>query len=417
MGDKRRINKSTPEGAKNPERIEHERIRAGILALLISCFMFTAALLLLIAALAFLMTPGPLTAPLLFAQWLDNTSRLSDFLIEEANPVSTALSAATLTTALVLACAFSRKPDKLLMPTELIRLRFLETVTTSTAMFSGATLVVSSPLLIFGGFDAAIAASTSLACGLLTLSLGVMVPVSSQYWARAIEDEEHKLKKLREVRRRNSQTATGLSTWLRATSTNALLRTTWLLITSALIAAEYNAQLNWTQVARFAIPVTIAVGLAWDLSTMWSRLYLSTMRLTEPWTALLISLIWAGIFILLALSSVQLSLQTTWLFGLFLAGTFAMPFITSVVPHLNRDWRWLHAARFEREIQNALQQRMRYESLHQLTQAEQDISPVTDPRRQSLSINESPRRVQCQQCGHRTDRPWFFGWRRGRGSR
>lgn len=339
--------------------------------MLIACVTFVIAILMLIGALALLGTPHGTPASFLTG-WLEGTSRLSSSLNDQINPVSTGPSIVTLTTALVLACAFSRKPDALLMPTEVIRLRFLETITNATSAIAGSVLVTCSLLLVFGGLDKAIPAALSLASGLLTLSLGAMVPVSPQYWAQAIEEEDRKIALLKDGQPRTSKQIGGRSAWVQTLTVDAALRVLWFTATFALVAAVLDNSLAWGRVFGVGLPATIAIGIAWDFATKWSRLYLATTRIIDKWDAIPIYIAWLTIFLMLALGFIGISLQTTWIAGLFLTGCFSIPFVTTMMPRLGRSWGQLYAARFDEEINRASYNLARYQALRQLAQSERE---------------------------------------------
>lgn len=412
---------------KTPERTEHERIRASFLTTLISCSTCFVAILIFIGAATFWTQPGRTLSPLrLIDEWLASAGRLSNFLLERVDPVSTSISTATLATALVLACAFSRKPDSLLMPTEVIRLQFLETVTSATSLIAGSALVVCSALLTFGGTDTTVGAGVSFGCGLLTLSLGTLVPVSPRYWERAIENERRALTRLERGRPHSAQAMVSITTWLQLMFINALLRTAWLVSSFHLIAAQHGQHLHWTPVIGIAIPLALGTGLAWDLSITWARLYLSTTLLTDRWIAIPIYLIWACAISLLSISVIRIAMQTTWLIGLFLGGCLSVPFITNIAPILGQYWKMLHAARFDSAIRDARTRISRFESLQRLTQGEQD-TPATRTVNQDAHVlkrcGESfdaegiPEAAECKRRKRSLTRRRVYSWLMRRRSR
>lgn len=354
---------------KSPEQVEHERIRSALAILLMASNTMLITILLFIAALVFLRHGEALREPrTFFTLWLESASTLSRYLIQQASPVSTSFSVATLVIALVLACSFNRRPEETMLGAEIIRLQFLENVTSFTSIASGCVLVVSGALIIFSGLEALAPAALTISCGFLSLSLGVMVPVSAKYWKLRVENEESNLQKLKEAYAAEIQLS-GPNAWIQALTLIGLIRALWtlafILAMKLLIGVELHL---WTNTALMAI--MLASGALWDASAVSLQLRIEIDRIVDRWNAVVIGAIYVLSTSLLLLSAVIMTEQINWILTMFFGFSILLPSMMRFIPHINTPWRRLRREHLVNAARNSKSNLFRYTSLLDLTSSE-----------------------------------------------
>ena len=216
---------------------------------------------------------------------------------------------------------------------EIIRLQFLENVTSFTSIASGCVLVVSGALIIFSGLEALAPSALTISCGFLSLSLGVMVPVSAKYWKLRVENEESNLQKLKEAYAAEIQLS-GPNAWIQALTLIGLIRALWtlafILAMKLLIGVELHL---WTNTALMAI--MLASGVLWDASAVSLQLRVEIDRIVDRWNAVVIGAIYVLSTSLLLLSAVIMTEQINWILTMFFGFSILLPSMMRFIPHIN----------------------------------------------------------------------------------
>lgn len=352
-------------------QIEHKRIRNSVTVTLIACAIFVVAVFFLIGGISYYKIPQASHNPgVVTLQWLRSMSTLSNELFRQASPVSTSLTVATIAVALVLACSFGRRPEADMLKTEVIRLRFLESVTGAFCMIGGAILTTLGAILPFAGSGAAAGAATALGSGLLTLCMGAMIPVPPTYWEATIESERTTVSRLRNMQRTRTQSRSTKGLWIRYLLTSTTLRAVWILGYIAYSSYALEVEFEWQKATFTLIAATVGMTAAWDAPAAWSGLHMRVWWITDRWTAIAQVGLWACTLLILLVTILQVSLQTHWATGLYLTGLFVPPFIAAHAPKLGAIWQEIRSSHLGRAIESAERNIVRYQGLHKLTESD-----------------------------------------------
>lgn len=407
------------------KQAEIRRVHSAITVALMACLMMVIAIAMMVAALVAIRgsrsTPSQQSSP---RMWLDSMTGIANALLDQATPVSTALTLATIAAALAVACAFGGRAEREMRPLESAHVDLLKSITEAFCLASGNFLIVASAILLFAGPEGAIGSITALGIGVFIFYLGMVVPVRGDYWEKAIGEERQNLAALTELRRTMPTPARSTrALWPLHLTQTALLRVVWTLSCLGLLYILSPDIPRGSLILALILATMIVVGGAWDASLTWSWLVIRTWWVVDRLLAVLMTVTWSCSFLLLLLSLAQMSFRVHWLVGLFATGLFAPPFIIALIPLLNRRLLDLLTKRFDTAISRAESDLDRYDKYLQLTSAgPQSPTPSrADVAQQHhhcclMQHTEAPNRTDestcslCQACPY-LNTPTPFSWR------
>lgn len=320
-----------------------------------------------VAALFAFRHPLPSTAHVIaLHHWTGDMTALAMAIINQAAPVSTALTLAAIATALTVACTFGGRAEWEMRTIEVIRLRFLEKVTKAVCLIAGSLLITTSSILPFAGIDGLISAVIAFGSGLLSFSLAAMVPVTANYWEAQLTKEVDALKRLETAPIARVVTRTQRALWVRYMIANIFIRFTWALSFLIVASAMMGLGVRWALALVLLLTYSTAMAILWDWPVTWFWLEVRTTWIVDRWTAAVHILTGTCTILLLLIFLLQASLAYHWTVAALAVGSCMPPLITAISPVLNRSFQGLRTNRFQNVLSQTRNNILRFENYRAL---------------------------------------------------